>query len=97
MERDELEYHCLSIIEGEYSVNEEARQWLDGQDHELLIDVLWKVGFLKAYAVGGIKAYRRSGSSYVGVYQVGNLTLQNIKRFQVHPMFRAYLGMKESK
>ena len=97
IEREELEYHCLGIIEGEYSVDEEARQWLDGQDHELLIDVLWKVGFLKAYAVGGIKAYRRSGSSYVGIYQVGNLNLQNIKRFQVHPMFRAYLGMKESK
>jgi len=40
---------------------------------------------------------RRSGSSYLGPHQVGNLNLATLSRFQVHPMFRAYLGMKESK
>ena len=97
VERDELEFLALEILEGEYKVDRAAREWLDGQDHEFLIDVLWRVGFLKAYAVGGIKAYRRSGSSFVGVYQVEHLNLNTIRRFQIHPMFRAYLGMKESK
>ena len=53
------------------------------------------MGFLRALAVGGIKARRRSGSAYLGPHQVDVLNLAGIGRFQVHPMFRAHLGMKE--
>jgi hypothetical protein len=97
MDRDELELICLSIIEGDYRTAPDASKWIKGQDYEYLIDALWLVGFLKAYTVGGVKARRRSGSSYIGAYQVSNLNLGNITRFQIHPMFRTYLGMKESK
>ena len=96
-DREDLEMLCLEIVEGEVPTDAEARSWITGQDHELLIEILWKVGFLRAQAVGGIKAMRRSGSSYLGPHQVGNLNLATLSRFQVHPMFRAYLGMKESK
>ena len=96
-DREELELLCLEIVEGDVRTDEEARNWLQGQDHELLIDILWKIGFLRAQAVGGVKAMRRSGSSYLGPHQVGSLNLAALTRFQVHPMFRAYLGMKESK
>jgi hypothetical protein len=72
-------------------------KWVLDQDPDLLIDILWRVGFLRAYAVGGLKALRRSGSSYVGPHQVSTLNLRTISRFQVHPMFRAALGMKEPK
>lgn len=67
------------------------------QEPDFLIEILWRVGFLRAYAVGGLKAFRRSGSSYVGPHQVSYLNLQTVSRFQVHPMFRASLGMKEAR
>jgi hypothetical protein len=59
--------------------------------------VLWRIGFLRAQAVGGVKALRRSGSSYLGPHQVATLNLRNISRFHVHPMFRSYLAMKEAR
>jgi hypothetical protein len=96
MERNELSELCLTVSIGETKVDKEARWALD-QDPDYLIEVLWRVGFLRAYAVGGLKAMRRSGSSYVGPHQVSTLNLQGITRFQVHPMFRASLGMKEPK
>ena len=94
--RDELELLCLSIATGEYGLHKDAT-WVHNQEPDLLIEILWRIGFLRAQAVGGIKAVRRSGSSYVGPHQLGNLTLRNILRFQVHPMFRSYLGMKEAR
>lgn len=97
MERDELELLCLGITCGEHAVDPSAGSWALGQDPDFLIDVLWRVGFLKAYAVGGLKALRRSGSSYVGSHQLTTPNLGTFTRFQVHQMFRAYLGMKEAK
>lgn len=92
--RDELELLCLQICEGDLPISQEA-EWLRKQDYTFLIEVLWRVGFLKAYAVGGLKAQRRSGSAYLSSAQVSHLNLAGISRFQVHPMFRTYLGMKE--
>jgi len=96
LSREELEEICLRLVTKEILLDKEV-DWIDGQDTEFLIEVLWRVGFLRAYAVGGLKARRRSGSSYLGPHQVSNLNLRNIHRFQVHPMFRSYLGLKEAK
>lgn len=96
MEREDLEVLCLQVNSGDLKTDKSA-QWLVDQDPEFLIETLWRVGFLRAYAVGGLRALRRSGSSYVGPHQVAALNLQTISRFQVHPMFRASLGMKEPK
>lgn len=95
-DRNDLELLCLGISVGEYRVGD-AESWTKDQSPEFLIDVLWRIGFLRAQAVGGIKALRRSGSSYLGPHQVPNLNLHNVTRFHVHPMFRAFLGMKESR
>ena len=94
LERTELEDLCWRLTTGDVGVDKTAA-WLANQDAELLIEVLWQIGFLRALAVGGLKAVRRSGSSYVGPHQVSTLNFQAVKRFQVHPMFRAFLGMKE--
>jgi hypothetical protein len=94
MEREQLLDLCLGVAVGETKIDS-AATWALDQDPDYLIDVLWRVGFLRAYAVGGLKALRRSGSSYVGPHQVSTLNLQAINRFQVHPMFRASLGMLE--
>jgi hypothetical protein len=94
--RDELEELCFGMALGEVRTGT-ASSWVADTDPERLIETLWQVGFLRAQAVGGVKARRRSGSSYLGPHQVAYLNLRNITRFQVHPMFRAYLGLKEPK
>jgi len=95
--REDLENHLLRIICSELPVHPTARQWCEQLETEQMIDALWSIGFLRAQAAGGIRARRRSGSTYLGSYQITTLNLKSIQRFQVHPMFRSYLGMKESK
>ncbi|MFJ8031250.1 P-loop ATPase, Sll1717 family [Streptomyces sp. NPDC096032] len=95
-DRDELELLCLELIAGEIRVDG-AEGWLERCDPDSLIEILWHVGFLRAQVVGGIRGRRRSGSQYVGPYQVQFLNVAAATRFQVHPMFRASLGMKEPK
>lgn len=97
LDRSTLELKCLEIVTGEAVVTSEATNWAADLQVDDLISVLWLVGFLRAQAVGGIKAQRRSGSSYLGPHQIGNLNLANISRFQIHAMFRTYLGLKEPK
>ena len=93
-DRDGLEWHCLLISTGEFDVGI-ASEWCKGMDSDALIQVLWQVGFLRAQAVGAVRAKQRSGSSYLGPHQISTLTLANLNRFHVHQMFRTYLGMKE--
>lgn len=95
-DRSELELICLGISMGDFRLDGTAT-WVKDQEAGFLIDVLWRIGFLRAQAVGGVKALRRSGSSYLGPHQVGTLSLGNLSRFHVHPMFRSFLGMKEAK
>jgi hypothetical protein len=95
--RDELQEHLLKIICRDLPVVEEAKKWCDRLDPDKLIEIFWTVGFIRAQAVGGLKARRRSGSSYLGSHQISSLNLRNVQRFHVHPMFRSYLGMKEAK
>lgn len=95
-ERTELELLCLQVCTGELKTDPAAK-WILDQDPDFLIDVLWRIGFLRARAIGGLKALRRSGSSYVGPHQVSSLNLRTVSYFQVHPMFRAALGLREPK
>ncbi|WP_217635679.1 hypothetical protein [Curtobacterium sp. MMLR14_010] len=95
-DREELELLCLEIILRNRPSSSQLN-WLEGFGPDELIDVLWRVGFLKAQAVGGIKGQARSGSTYLGPYQVGSLNMPSITRFQVHPMYRSWLAMREPK
>ncbi len=95
--RDELEVHMLGILCNDLPIAREAASWCERKEPEELIEILWKVGFIKAQAVGGLKAQRRSGSSYLGSHQTSSINLRSIPRFHIHPMFRTYLGLKESK
>jgi hypothetical protein len=94
-ERSELVLHCMEIILGDKKIDDTATDWVELLEPEQLIDILWNVGFLKALAVGGIKAERRSGSQYLGSHQIRLASVQDKPRFQIHPMFRSYLGTKE--
>lgn len=95
--REDLELHCLALILGELQMSEVAHRWVERQEPEHLIEILWRVGFLRALAVGGLRARRRSGSSYLGAHQISNLNLASVSTFQVHAMFRSYLGLREPK
>jgi hypothetical protein len=94
--RRELETFFLQMSLGDIKLDKMAT-WAAGQESDFFIDILWRVGFLRAYAVGGVKALRRSGSQHLGPHQIDSLSLHNIERFTVHQMFRAGLGMKEVK
>ena len=91
LDRDELALTCLEIATGP-AVNRSASAWLEDLEPDALIEILWQVGFLQAEAAVG--AVARRGGSFLGAYQVGNLNLHTIRRFRVHPMFWAYLGLK---
>lgn len=97
IEREDLELLVLGLSLGDLRTSTEAESWVMSADPEKLIEVLWEVGFLRAQAVGGVKGQRRSGSQYVGSHQASNLNLRNVNRFQVHPMFRSYLALREPK
>jgi hypothetical protein len=97
-ERTELFDICVAIIVADRPTRVAMEMaWLDGLEPDSLIDILWRVGFLRARAVGGIKGQARSGSSYLGSHQASSLNLQDVTRFQVHPMFRSWLAMREPK
>jgi len=94
LERSDLELACLGICAGDFHVSNEAR-WVLDQDPEYLIQVLWKSGFLRAQSLGGGLVAGRSGAAFVGQYQTEYLDVRNVGRFQIHPMFRSYLGTKD--
>jgi hypothetical protein len=90
---DELDFFLLQIVSNELNVGE--AKWVFDLEYSDLKKILWQIGFLKAWVIGGLKYGRKSGSSYLGYYELSQLNLENITRFQVHPAFRAYLNLKE--
>ncbi len=94
--RSEAEAIALEISLKDPRVADETT-WAHMQEPEFILDVLWRVGFLRAQVVGGIKARRRSGSQYVGPHQINSINPKGITRYQVHPMFRVFLSMREPK
>lgn len=96
MAKDEFHNHLLRVICEEFALPAEA-DWILQMDVEPLVKVLWEVGFMKAQVVGGVKAQRRSGSDWLGSYQISGISIANMPQYQVHPMFRSFLGMKEKK
>lgn len=93
-ERDELEDLCLRIILREITTSEETKKWLDDQEPDFLLNMLWHVGFLRAQTPGDGKSNKNENDFY-GPYQIASLNLRNINKFDVHPMFRTYLGLEE--
>ncbi|WP_433181843.1 P-loop ATPase, Sll1717 family [Actinoallomurus sp. CA-150999] len=91
-EREELQLLCLELVLGEIPTNG-ASSWLPLCDPDGLIEILWQTGFLTAQPVGDADAVGGQGA-FIGVHQVQHLNLAAVQRFQVHPMFRAYLGVQ---
>lgn len=95
IEKDDLDYHLLAICDGEYSLPNV--RWVLDKDYFELKKILWEIGFIKAWVIGGLKAGRKSGSSYLGHYELSSINIDAITRFQIHPSFWSYLSLKEKK
>lgn len=91
---DELSLICLEITT-EAVVTGPANVWVRDQDPDLVIEILWQVGFLQA-AVSGVGAQGPGTEAFVGHHQVSRLNLVAVQRFRVHPMFWAYLGLQRA-
>ena len=92
LRREELEFLCLELITGEIPCGGTGT-WLTDCTQNSLIEILWNVGFLRAEAVPGNGVSKSGGNSYLGAYQVRHLNIAATQRFQVHPMFHAYLDI----
>jgi energy-coupling factor transporter ATP-binding protein EcfA2 len=96
IERDDMELLCLGISLGDVQIDAAAESWAIDVDPSRIIEILWEVGFLRAYVAVGRESQHPGGSQYVSSHQVKNINLRNVARFQIHPMFRAYLGSYEA-
>ena len=93
LDREEIDPFLLEFTVGQHPVGQ--AKWVLDYDPEDIKKALWRIGFLKAWVVGGLKAGRKAGSSYLGHYELPYLTLESINRFQIHQAFRAFLALKE--
>lgn len=82
--REELELLCLELACGDIPTPG-TESWLPSCDPNDLIEILWRAGLLTAQpTVGG---------PFIGSHQVQHLNLVAVRRFRVHEMFHASLGI----
>lgn len=84
--REDLEFLCLELATGDIRTRD-TFPWLPHCDPDFLIEILWQLGFLTAQPIG-------DKSEFFGVHQVPHLNLAPVQQFEIHPMFRAYLGLE---
>ena len=92
LDRDDVELLCLELATGEIRTTGTA-SWLPDRDPDEVIEILWSVGFLTARPAAENRTERGDRGAFLGVHQIQHLNLAAVQRFQVHPMFRAYLGV----
>lgn len=89
--RDDLELACLELITREVPTSGTQR-WLDDCTPETLTEILWTTGFLRAEAPQASPARHAPAAPFLGPHQGTAHTVTTARRFQIHPMFWAYLG-----
>jgi hypothetical protein len=93
LDREELEFLCLELILNEIPTSGTS-SWLSDCTPNSLIDILWNTGFLCAEAAPNDSTSRTGIGFFLGAHQVRHLNLAATRRFQVHPMFHAYLDIE---
>ena len=89
LSREELEYTCLRISDGDVGVDRRAEAWVERFDEQGIVEVLWHVGFLQA-------GVRRSGApdqEFISRHTFPHAGVRRAEEFRIHPMFAAYLGL----
>lgn len=92
--RDDLELLCLELATGELPTHATGT-WLPKCEPDKLLEILWQVGFLTAQPIGNSISTDPGNRRFFGAHQVQHLNLAAVQHFQVHPMFRSYLGIEE--
>lgn len=92
LSRGELEEVCTKVLLGDLKTGVKL-SWLEGQNEEFIINILWQVGFLLVKTTATV--YNQQCVDYWGIHQVSLINLGNIHHFSIHPMFRIYLGIRE--
>lgn len=90
--RDEAEMLCLELATGETPTTG-TDSWLTDRDPADVIEILWNVGFLTAQPARLPAQGRADDKAFVAAYQAPHLNLATAGRFQIHPMFCAYLDI----
>ncbi|MEL6230776.1 MAG: hypothetical protein AAFR24_12780 [Cyanobacteria bacterium J06627_3] len=94
-DKEDLDYLLLAIVCGEYDV-ERAATWILDMDYLELKQILWKIGFLKAWVPRHTNRRTSQAGAYLGHYELPTINLENIERFRVHPACTSFLHLKES-
>ncbi|WP_396448043.1 P-loop ATPase, Sll1717 family [Actinomadura sp.] len=82
--REELELLCLELAVGDVPTHG-TESWLPLCDPNDLIEILWRAGLLTAQPA--------ENGRFLGSHQVQHLNLAAVRRFRVHEMFHASLGI----
>ncbi len=91
-EKSDLETHLLEFIIGNDKI---FQNWAYRIDYDDLLHILFEIGFIQAYIAGSVRAGRKSGSGYYSRYDLVGVDLPTVKRFRLHPLFKAALNLKE--
>lgn len=92
--REALEDRWLEIVEG-VKCCPKAADWLnEASTPQKLIEVLWNVGFLRAFMKTDREPADGDERLYVGYHQEPTLNIAMINYFDIHPMFRSHLGIE---
>jgi hypothetical protein len=91
LSRDNVEFLCLELITGELPTRGTG-DWLDTCTTDALVEILWNTGFLRAEVHQGTRTSHKAAAPFVAAYQANHQTMAAAQRFQIHPMFWAYLG-----
>jgi hypothetical protein len=93
--RDDLELLCLELITREVPTRG-TKDWLEDCTPESLTEILWATGFLRAEASQAAASPRTRAAHFIGPHQGAQHMVATARRFQVHPMFWAYLGTRRA-
>jgi hypothetical protein len=91
--RDALELACLELITREIPTRG-TQGWLDDCSPESLTEILWSTGFLRAEIAQAAGSSQTCAARFMGPHQGTHSAVITARRFQVHPMFWAYLGIQ---
>jgi hypothetical protein len=90
-EKNDLDYLLLSMVCGEVHVDR-ATEWVSEMDYLELKQLLWQIGFLKAWVPKAGDSTNKG--TYLGHYELPTVNLENIQKFRVHPAFASFLSLK---
>ncbi|WP_231861113.1 MULTISPECIES: P-loop ATPase, Sll1717 family [Frankia] len=98
--RAELELFLLDLATGAVHTAPEARSWVDSREPEVILEVLWNVGFLvpagdiaadREQVPVGAASQQAAGAGQTRRPRRPRPALHGVTEFTIHPMFHRYV------